>query len=437
MSSTQFRYTTVIAVVIANMVGTGVFTSLGFQLLDIQSGFVILMLWAVGGIAAVCGALTYAELGAAMPRSGGEYNFLSRIYHPAMGFVSGWVSATIGFAGPTALAAMTFAAYGTSAWSSDTPAWLEKFLAVGLVAGLTVVHGGSRRNSGTLQVLFTILKVGVIVGFCLTALLLADADQPVRFLPSAGDGALLTSAAFAVSLIYVSYAYTGWNAATYLSSELENPQKTLPGILLTGTLVVTVLYVSLNFVFLKVAPIDAMAGQVEVGFIAAQSAFGELGGRLTGMVMALLLVSTVSAMTIAGPRVLQVIGEDFRALRFLSHKNNDGIPSRAIYFQSTLTIVFILTSSFESILVFAGFTLALNSLATVLGVFVLRYRQPDLPRPYRTFLYPLTPLLYLALTGWTLTFVLLNKPTEGLFGLGIIAAGLVFYFISERRSRAS
>ncbi len=437
MSSTKFRHTTVIAVVIANMVGTGVFTSLGFQLLDIQSGFVIVMLWAVGGVAAVCGALTYAELGAALPRSGGEYNFLSRIYHPAIGFVSGWVSATIGFAGPTALAAMTFAAYGTSAWASDTPVWIEKTLAVALVALLTVVHGSSRRNSGTLQVIFTILKVGVIVGFCLAALLLADAIQPVHFLPSPGDGALLTSAAFAVSLIYVSYAYTGWNAATYLSSELENPQKTLPGILLTGTLVVTVLYVSLNFVFLKVAPVSAMAGHVEVGFIAAQSAFGELGGRLTGMVMSLLLVSTVSAMTIAGPRVLQVIGEDFKALRFLSAKNSDGIPSRAIYFQSTLTIIFILTSSFESILVFAGFTLALNSFATVLGVFVLRYRQPALPRPYRTFLYPLTPLLYLALTGWTLTFVLLNKPTEGLFGLAIIAAGLVFYFISERRNRAN
>jgi basic amino acid/polyamine antiporter, APA family len=437
LSSTKFRHTTVIAVVIANMIGTGVFTSLGFQLLDIQSGFVIVMLWAVGGVAAVCGALTYAELGAALPRSGGEYNFLSRIYHPAIGFVSGWVSATIGFAGPTALAAMTFAAYGTSAWSSNTPVWLEKTLAVGLVVLLTLVHSSSRRNSGTLQVMFTILKVGVIVVFCFAALLLADAAQPVRFLPSPGDGALLTSAAFAVSLIYVSYAYTGWNAATYLSSELENPQKTLPGILLTGTLVVTVLYVSLNFVFLKVAPVSAMAGQVEVGFIAAQSAFGELGGRLTGMVMALLLVSTVSAMTIAGPRVLQVIGEDFKALQFLSGKNSDGIPSRAIYFQSALTIIFILTSSFESILVFAGFTLALNSLATVLGVFVLRYRQPDLPRPYKTFLYPLTPLLYLALTGWTLTFVLLNKPTEGLFGLGIIAAGLVFYFISERRNRAS
>jgi APA family basic amino acid/polyamine antiporter len=419
------------------MVGTGVFTSLGFQLLGIQSGFVILMLWAIGGLAAVCGALSYAELGAAMPRSGGEYNFLSRIYHPAAGFVSGWVSATIGFAAPTALAAITFAAYGTSAFSTDTPAWLEKALAVALVAVLAVIHSGSRRNSGGLQVVFTVLKVGVIVVFCLAALFVADANQSIRFVPSAGDGALLTSGAFAVSLIYVSYAYTGWNAATYLSSELENPQKTLPRILLTGTLVVTILYVSLNYTFLNVAPVDAMAGQVEVGFIAAQAAFGDLAGRMTGLVMSLLLVSTVSAMTIAGPRVLQVIGEDFKALQFLSHRNADGIPSRAIYLQSTLTIVFILTSGFESILIFAGFTLALNSLATVLGVFVLRFRRPDLPRPYRTFLYPLTPLIYLALTGWTLTFVLMNKPTEGLFGLGIIAAGLVFYFVSEIRSKSA
>ena len=244
---------------------------------------------------------------------------------------------------------------------------------------------------------------------------------------------LITSGAFAVSLIYVSYAYTGWNAATYLSSELEEPQRTLPVILLTGTLVVTLLYVALNYTFLYAAPIDSMKGEVEIGFIAAQAAFGELGGRFTGLVLALLLVSTVSAMTLAGPRVLQVIGEDFKALAFLAITNEDGIPGRAIYVQSGLAILFILSSTFESILVFAGFTLALNSFATVLGVFVLRYRQPDLPRPYRTFLFPLPPLIYLSLTGWTLWFVLLNRPVEGLFGLGIIGSGLAIYFLSRLR----
>lgn len=431
----KFRFTTVIAIVIANMVGTGIFTSLGFQLLEIRSGFVLLMLWAVGGIVALCGAITYAELGAALPRSGGEYNFLARIYHPAAGFISGWVSITIGFAAPTALAAITFAAYATSALPGESSNALQRTLACSLVVALTLVHASTRRNSGSLQVIFTILKVSVIVGFCIAAVTFAKVPQPVNFWPAAGDSVLLTSSAFAVSLIYVSYAYTGWNVATYLSSELENPQRTLPGILMTGTLVVMLLYLALNFVFLWVAPMDAMAGQIEVGYIAARSAFGDVGGRLTGLVLALLLVSTVSAMTLAGPRVLQVIGEDFHALRLLSRTNKDGIPSTAIFVQSCLAVLFILTSSFESILIFAGFTLALNSFATVLGVFVLRWRQPDLPRPYRTFAYPLTPLIYLALTGWTLTFVLINKPVEGLFGLGIITAGLLFYFLSAARNR--
>lgn len=435
MSSTKFRYMTVTAVVIANMVGTGVFTSLGFQLLDIRSGFVLLALWAVGGLAAVCGAMTYAELGAAMPRSGGEYNFLTRIYHPAAGFVSGWVSSTVGFAGPTALAAMTFAAYATSALSEDANPWLEKALAAGLVILLTIVHATSRRGSGGLQLIFTILKITVIVLFCIAVVVITDSPQPVSFFPVAGDGALLTSSEFAVALIYVSFAYTGWNAATYLSSELEQPQRTLPWILMGGTLVVTVLYVSLNFVFLYAAPMDAMVGQVEVGYIAAETAFGEIGGRFTGLIFAMLLVSTVSAMTIAGPRVIQVMGEDFPALKALGRTNKDGIPSTAIFIQSAIVLLFIMSSTFESVLVFSGFTLALNSFATVLGIFIMRWRQPELPRPYRTFLYPLPPLIYLALTGWTLWFVLISRPVEGLFGFGIISTGLIFYLLSAKKSQ--
>ena len=433
MSQDHFRHFTVMAVVVANMVGTGVFTSLGFQLLDIRSGFVLLALWAVGGLAAVCGAMTYAELGAAMPRSGGEYNFLTRIYHPSVGFVSGWVSATVGFAGPTALAAMTFAAYGTSVFQMGENAWLEKSLAAALVIALTLVHASNRRNSGALQVIFTILKVAIIVVFCSAALFAVDSPQPVTFLPVAGDGALITSGVFAVALIYVSFAYTGWNAATYLSSELENPQRTLPWILMGGTMIVTLLYVALNFTFLYTTPMDSMVGQVEVGFISAEAAFGELGGRFTGLVLAMLLVSTVSAMTMAGPRVIQVIGEDFPALNALSKKNKDGIPAIAIYIQSAIALLFIFSSTFESVLVFSGFTLALSSFTTVLGIFVLRWRQPDLPRPYRTFLFPLPPLIYLALTGWTLAFVLISRPVEGLFGLGIIGLGLIFYFLSSMK----
>lgn len=418
------------------MVGTGVFTSLGFQLLDIRSGFALLLLWGLGGLIALCGAMTYAELGAALPRSGGEYNFLTRIYHPSAGFVSGWVSATIGFSAPTALAAMTFAAYASSIVPGGLPEAARKAMAVVLVILLTAAHSISRRQSGGLQAFFTVLKVAAIVLFCVSALIFADASTAVSFLPKSGDLAVISSGAFAVSLIYVSYAYTGWNAATYLSSELADPQRHLPRILFAGTAVVTVLYLALNAVFLKVAPMDAMAGQVEVGYVAAEYAFGETGGRFAGLALSLLLISTVSAMTLAGPRVLQVIGEDFALLRVLGRVNGDGLPYVAIALQSALTLTFILTSGFESILVFAGFTLALNSFVTVFGVFVLRWRQPDLVRPYRTFGYPVTPLIYLGLTAWTLGFVLANKPVEGLFGVGVIVSGVLIYWLSARGSGA-
>jgi APA family basic amino acid/polyamine antiporter len=432
----KYRRVTVTAVVVANMIGTGVFTSLGFQLVEIRSGFALLALWAVGGVIALCGAMTYAELGAALPRSGGEYNFLTRIYHPMAGFISGWVSATIGFAAPTALAAMTFAAYGTSAWPQEFSALDEKLIAVGLVLLLTFVHSRSRRQSGGVQSLFTLLKVSAIVVFCIAALATVEVPQPASFLPDARDLDIVTSGAFAVSLIYVSYAYTGWNAATYLSSELERPQRDLPVILFSGTAVVTLLYVLLHYVFLTVAPMEAMVDRVEVGFIAAEYAFGETIGRFAGVALALLLISTVSAMTMAGPRVLQVIGEDFPSLRLLARTNADGLPWVAVAAQSLLAVAFIVSSSFERVLVLAGFTLALNSFVTVLGIFVLRYRQPDLPRPYRTFAFPVTPLVYLALTGWTLFYVIYTRPSEGLFGLGIIASGALVYLLSGRRTRS-
>lgn len=424
-----------LSVVIANMVGTGVFTSLGFQLLDIRSGFVLLMLWVTGGVAAVCGALCYAELGAALPRSGGEYNFLSRIYHPAAGFMAGWVSATVGFAAPVALAAMTFGAYATPLFGNAAFDGTPTALAAGLVVTLTFLHAGRRGTSSAIQTVSTTLKVAIIVAFCIGATAAADALQPVRFAPAPGDGALLTSGAFAVSLVYVGYAYSGWNAATYLCDEIASPQTDLPKILFFGTAIVTVLYVALNATFLAVAPMDALAGEIEVGYLAATAAFGATGARLAGLVLAGLLISTVSAMTLAGPRVLQVIGEDLPLFRALARANEDGIPTRAVWFQSTLALLFILTSTFESVIVLSGFTLALVSFATVLGLLVLRWQQPELPRPFRATFFPITPCIFLLLTGWTLVFALREKPDEAFLGLAIIAGGAAAYAATHRGGR--
>lgn len=423
----KFKPSVAAAVVIANMIGTGVFTSLGFQLLELRSPFVLLLLWAVGGLTALCGALSYAELGAALPRSGGEYNFLSRIYHPAAGFISGWVSATVGFAAPTALAALTFGSYMGSVFPALSPSWL----ATGLISVLTLVHCRSHNSSGMAQSLLTVLKIVLILGFSILALSLAKNPEPISFSPRSGDLAIAGSGAFAVALIYVNYAYSGWNAATYITGELESPQRSLPVVLIASTGIVALSYLLLNFVFLYSTPMDAMAGKVEVGFIAAGHILGDRGAVVMGVLLALLLISTVSAMILAGPRVLHVIGEDFSLFKRLAVVNEDGIPVRAILLQSIIALLFLWTSSFESILIFAGATMGLNTLFTVLGVFVLRWREPELTRPYRTWLYPVPPLIFLALTTWTLIYIVVQRPSEALMCLGIIVSGAIFYRISR------
>ncbi|MDG1911036.1 MAG: amino acid permease, partial [Pseudomonadales bacterium] len=424
----KFSLWTAIAVVVANMVGTGIFTSLGFQLLDIHSPFVLMMLWVVGGVTALCGALTYAELSARLPRSGGEYNFLSQIWHPGAGFVSGWVSATIGFAAPIALAAMTFGAY-LSAVFPEVDQTLSASL---LVVALTILHCISRAASGGTQSIMTALKVLLILVFCFMVAIFSEQPQTFSLAPQIGDQTLVLSSAFAVSLIYVNYGYTGWNAATYITNEIEDPQKNLPIILISGTLIVMVLYLLLNYFFLFGAPIEALEGKIEIGVIVAEQALGEVGGSVMGGLLSLMLISTVSAMVLAGPRVLQVIGEDFKIFSFLSTVRQ-GVPIVAILFQSAIALGFILSSTFESVLVFAGFVMGLNTVFTVAGVFVLRFRKIGEEGIYRTWGYPVTPLIYLGLTIWTLTYILINRPEEGLNGLALIGTGLVVYYLSSRK----
>ena len=426
----KITFLTGAAIVIANMVGTGVFTSLGFQVVGIQSGFALLMLWLVGGLIALCGAVCYGELAAAMPRSGGEYHYLSQIYHPALGFLSGWVSATVGFAAPTALAALALGEYARRVWPGLQPAWLS----VAVVLALTLVHGRSTRAGSRLQVVITALKVGVLVLFIGVGVVMGE-GQPLSFVPDAAGWRALLSPAFAVSLVYVSYAYSGWNAAVYLTGEIEHPQRNLSRILLVGTVIVLLLYVGLNYVFLRSTPLAGLKGQVEVGFVAATSLFGAVGGRLMGGVIAALLVSTISSMIFAGPRIVQAMGEDLPALRWLAPRSRAGIPVRALLLQTVITLAFVLKPSFKEVLVYAGFILNLFTFLTVLGLFILRWRKPNLPRPYRAWGYPVTPLLFLALSGWTLAFILRDKPHESFYGLVTVGVGLLLYFVMVGTAR--
>src|SRR6266487_3738174 len=425
-------FVTASSIVIANIIGTGIFTSLGFQLADIQSGFPLLMLWLIGGIAALCGALCYGELSAALPRSGGEYHFLSQIYHPALGFMAGFVSATVGFAAPIALAAMAFGKYVNGVLGFGSPVFLS-FAVVWLVA---LFHLKNLQVGSVFQNLSTLIKL-LLIGALIVAGSFIHPKQPIDFLPALGDTKLIFSGAFAVSLVYVMYSYSGWNAAVYITSEIKQPEKNVPRSLLAGTSLVIVVYVLLNAIFLATTPAQELKGQLEVALIAGKHIFGSAGGRVAGAVICLGLISSISSMTWIGPRVTMSMGEDHWLLRLLGRKNRDGVPTNAIVLQLLIINLLLLTRSFELVLVYIQFSLLLCSLLAVLGVIVLRATQPALSRPYRVWSYPLPPLTFAAVTIWMLIYLLRSNTTESLAALATLLVGFLLYFCAGKRLRRS
>ncbi len=418
---------TATAIAVADMIGIGVFTSLGFQVRGIPSAFSLVMLWVVGGITALCGALSYAELAAALPRSGGEYNFLSRIYHPAVGFLAGWISATVGFAAPIAVAAMAFGVYFDGVFPGSPPL----VLGLALVWIVSFVNLSGIQHSSTFQNVSTAIKVVLITAFIVAGFAFGT-PQPISFAPSAQDLTYIFSAPFAISLVFVMYSYSGWNAATYIINEVRDPARSLPRSLFVATLVVMVLYVALNAVFLYTTPMEKMAGQINVAQIVGREIFGEAGGRVVAALICIGLVSAVSAMVWIGPRVTMVIGEDMPALRFFARTTQSGVPATAILFQLAIVTLLLLTQSFEAVIDYIQFSLTFCTFLAVLGVIVLRYTQPGLTRPYRVWAYPLTPIVFLLVTGFMMYYLATQRPMQSLASVVTLLAGLVVFALSRR-----
>ena len=415
------------AFVISSMIGTGVFTSLGYQLVDINTAFPILLLWLIGGIISLFGAFSYSELASAFPRSGGEYSILSKVYHPAVGFIGGFVSSTIGFSAPAVLAAIALGKYTVAIF----PQLNSTIIASVIILLFNLIHSQTLKYGRLIQDWTTIGKIVLIVFFIISGLLI-DSPQNISFLPISNDGSLIMSSSFAVSLVWISYAYTGWNSTVYIAGEVKNPQKNIHYSLLFSTAFVTVLYILLNFIFLFSTPISEMRGMIEVGFIAGVNIFGDQGGRIVSGGIALLLLSTISSYVFIGPRITQVIGEDFKYLGFFSKVNNSGIPINGFIFQLSISLIFILTSTFEQVLLYAGITFIIINTITVIGVIVLRFHQPALNRPYKSWGYPWTQIIFTISNLWILYFTFKNQPFESLIGIGIILISLIFYFSGHR-----
>ncbi len=435
------------AVVVASMIGVGVFSTLSFQVHSLNSPFAILLLWLVGAVVALLGALSYAELGAALPRSGGEYHLLGRIFHPSLGFTAGWVSLIAGFAAPIAAAAMAFAAYlGKVLPAIDNH---RSWVACMIVTLITAIHAWRIGAGARFQVAATVLKIALMLALAIAALF-TPAVPGVSFAPAPGDASLIMSSAFAVSMVYVSYAYSGWNAAVYIAGETKDPQRTLPKALAISTFSVGVIYLLVNYAFLRVVPVTEMLGvnpfvanaesmmvskELAVGFLAGQHIFGDGGARIVGLLIALCLVSTISAMVLTGPRVLATMAQDYSALKALEPAPTKP-PALALGVQWLVIVLLVLSASFETVLNYIGITLSLFASLTVAGLIVLRLREPSLARPFRCPGYPVTPCLFLLVNAWMIYYLGAQNHKALIASAITIAVGLALYFvIAEKKPR--
>jgi APA family basic amino acid/polyamine antiporter len=424
------------------MIGTGVFTSLGFQVKGFEhdgvsgltgSVFPLIMLWVVGGVLALCGALCYAELATALPRSGGEYNFLSRIYHPMVGFCTGLCSATIGFAAPIAVSALAFGQYFCRAFpavSHAIPNHAEHVVALLLICIATAAHLRSLRFSGGFQAAATATTVLLIIAFIAFGFFAGPA-QPVTFLPHVADANLSVFGAFFASLIWVMYSYSGWNAAAYIVEEVRNPAKALPRALILGTLFVVVLYVAVNAVFVYTTPLAALSDKFEVAHIAGTQIFGPAGARIASGLICVGLIANVSGMMWVGSRVTEAIGATYPALGFLGKTSETRVPYVALIYQFAIVLSLLFFKP-DDIVNYVGSVLLFWSLLAVLGVIVLRYREPNLHRPYRTWGYPVTPIIFAMITLFCLVQNSQIHLLETLIGSATVLVGIPIYLWVSR-----
>ena len=410
----------------------------------------MLFCWFVGGIFALCGALCYGELGAMFPRAGGEYVFLRESFGKGMGFLSGWLSLIVGFSAPIAAASIAFATYFFLALpASFSPELTIPFfgvniltispitiLAVAIIIIFSLIHYHSLFLGTRVQNGLTIFKIGLIAVFVIGGLLLGDGSR--AHFSEGSDISSVFQDKFAISLIFVSFAYSGWNAAAYLGGEIKKPSRNIPLALFTGTFLVMCLYLLLNVVYIYALPAKEMSGVLEVGAKSATSLFGGDVSKYFSAAIAIGLLSVLSAMIMTGPRVYYAMSRDGVFFELFGKVNTlHRTPVYAIFLQAGIAIIMVITASFDKLLIYIGFTLSLCAMLTVVGMILLRTKQPALAKNYKTFGYPVTPLLFILGNLWIIYFSIKSRPVTSLFGLGTIGLGLLIYLCFDNKEKQS
>jgi len=428
-------------IVIANMIGAGIFTTSGLLMSGLKDPLIMLGLWAVGGLIALCGALSYGELGAAIPRAGGEYAFLSRLFHPLFGFLSGWVSFFAGFSAPIAASAIGFSEYLTRAFpgllslspseSSIAGTIIKKTLSILVILVFTLIHARGVEVGARVQNFLTLLKVALIVGLIVLGYTLGRGDlghfgQGGGFRFDFGGWKTI-----GLSLMWIMFAYSGWNASAYIGSEIKNPRRNLPRSLILGTGIVLVLYLLLNVFYVYAVPPGKMAGVISIGGLAAGNLFGPSFERVLSVLIAVALFSSLSAFIILGPRVYYAMACDRCFFPFAAAVHpRYRVPAKSILLQGMIASLLVLFGTFDQILTYMGFSLGIFPILSVLGLFKLRRQRTD---AYRMPGFPVVPLLYVLAGGAILVLGFFERPIESSIALGMAMIGIPFFFVFRMR----
>ncbi len=453
MASSLRRELTVVsatALVVSNMIGTGIFTTTGFLAGDLGQVSLVLAIWAVGGIVAVAGCLVYAELGVNFPLSGGEYVYLREAWGPGWGFLSGWVSFFAGFSAPIAAGALAISAYLSYFFPSLAPgaanqralaglAWLHlgngQLLALVVISSFALINILGIKLAANVQTMLTLLKLAVLTGFLTLAFSVGNGHWQHFAEATARTSSHNLALQFAVSLTFVMFAYSGWNAATYVAEEIRSPERTLPVVMVAGTILVAVIYLVANVAFIYALPLASLKGVLRVGSEAAKALFQGRGGAIFSGLMAAALLSCVSAMVIVGPRVYYAMAQKGHFFSSAGRVHPRwGTPAAAIIFQTVASAVMILTGTFEALIYYIGFMLVLFAALATAGIFHLRKRPGWKKLRAVDFWYPTVPAVFLVASGGMLISTVQLRPRESLLGLVTIVCGALFYWWRFRKA---
>ena len=416
-------------IVVANMIGAGIFTMSGFLMMDLLNPILMISLWIVGGIIALCGALSYGELGAAIPQAGGEYTFLSRLYNPMLGFLSGWVSFFVGFSAPIAASAIGVTAYLNSAFpEAGIP---KKICAIAIIIIFTLIHMRGLELGAKIQNSLTVMKVVLIVGLVFFGFLLGKGDMNHFSLGNTFNFDFSGWKTIGLSLMWIMFAYAGWNASAYIGSEIKNPTKNLPRSLLLGTGIVLILYICLNFFYVYAIPPADMGGVLSIGGLAVGNLFGKSLESVLSVIISFALFSSLSAFIILGPRVYYSMAKDRAFFKFAGEVHPKfGVPSKSILLQGGIAVLMVFIGTFDQLLTYMGFSLGIFPILAVIGVFKLRRSNKSVSKLPG---FPVTSLFYIATGISILVLAYFERPVESSIAIGTVLIGIPAYFLFKRK----